>query len=266
MSPAATPQLRQVFRQPLAEQVAFWRNKLRDLRPTRRWNDLREAEHDSAFMIAGAMQADLLSDFAAAVDRAIVEGTSLQDFRRDFDQIVDRHGWQYKGERNWRTRVIYRTNAATSYAAGRLAQLQEFPFWMYRHGGSADPRPQHLAWDGLVLPRDHSFWRTHAPPNGWGCSCRIVGLRRREDAIGLGGDPNKALPADWDAIDARTLAPVGIDKGWAYQPGASVVDLVKQMAAKMAQWDKRLASAFLDGMPTTLRERLAQAYATGEAP
>lgn len=267
MNPAtATPQLRQVFREPFAAQIAFWRNKLRNLVPTSRWDDLWEDQHDRGFMIAGAQTADLLTDFAAAVDKAIVDGTSLADFRRDFDSIVGKHGWQYTGERNWRTRVIYRTNTATSYAAGRMAQLREFPFWMYRHGGSADPRPQHLAWDGLVLPSDHPFWSTHAPPNGWGCSCRIIGLRRREDARALGGDPDKALPADWDAIDARTGAPIGIDKGWAYQPGASVVDLVEQMAGKMAQWDKRLATAFLDGMPTALRKRLAQAYATGDAP
>ena len=32
---------------------------------------------------------------------------------------------------------------------------------MYHHNDAViSPRPQHLAWDGLVLPVDHPFWRT----------------------------------------------------------------------------------------------------------
>lgn len=28
------------------------------------------------------------------------------------------------------------------------------PYGLYRHGDSAHPRPQHLAWNGTVLPLD----------------------------------------------------------------------------------------------------------------
>src|SRR5690606_12233355 len=58
---------------------------------------------------------------AAAVDRAIAEGGSIGQFRDDFDALVERHGWSYTGGRDWRTRVIYTTNMATSYGAGRVA-------------------------------------------------------------------------------------------------------------------------------------------------
>ena len=258
----ADPSITGVLKRPFAQQVAFFRGKLGRLVPTERWTDMRHAQHDRGFMVAGAQTADLLADLAAAVDRTITEGGSLDSFRRDFAAAVERSGWSYRGGFDWRTRTIYRTNIATSYAAGREAQLREgeFPFILYRHGGSADPRPQHQAWDGLVLPADHPFWDTHSPPNGWGCSCRKVGLRSRDAARRLGGDPDKALPDGWDSVDPATGAPAGIDQGWAYAPGASVSDTVQQMAAKTQHWDYVLAKAYMQGVPEAQRDALAQAY------
>jgi hypothetical protein len=246
---AASAEVRGILKRPFAEQVAFFRAKLGNLVPTAAWDDLWKAQHDRAFMVAGAAKADLLADLAAAVDRSISEGGSIGQFRKDFDAIVARHGWAYNGERNWRTRTIYRTNAATSYAAGRLAQLREggFPFWMYKHGGSADPRPQHLAWDGMVLPSDHPFWNTHSPPNGWGCSCRIVGVRDKDMARRLGGKPDKALPEGWDEVSAKTGELAGIDKGWGYQPGATA-DALSVAGVKLETLPSPLASSLGDAL------------------
>ena len=47
---------------PFTEQVAFFRNKMGNRVPTQAWDDLTGAEHDRAFMVAGAVKADLLSD------------------------------------------------------------------------------------------------------------------------------------------------------------------------------------------------------------
>jgi hypothetical protein len=240
------------LRLPFPEQIAAFRLRLGALVPTARWDDIAGQAQDRAFMVAGATKADLLADLAAAVDRGIAEGRTLDDFRRDFRAIVERHGWHgWTGEGSrageaWRTRVIWRTNMATTYAAGRRAQLEagNFAFWVYRHGGSREPRPQHLAWDGLALPPDHPFWATHAPPNGWGCSCRIFGARTAKGVRRLGGDPDKTLPPGWDARDPRTGAPPGIDRGWAHAPGAGVTqDIVAQIRAKAARLPEPLAQA-----------------------
>lgn len=226
---AADPQLAFIFKRPFDEQVAFFRGKLGNLVPTATWRDLLRDQHDRGFMVAGAAKADLLADLAGAVDKAITEGETIQAFRARFRDIVRTHGWHgWTGEGTkageaWRTRVIYETNLATSYSAGRLAQLKqgEYPYWMYKHSDAVQrPRPQHLAWDGLVLPSDHDFWKTHFPPNGWGCKCRVVGVRSPRQARRLGGDPDKDLPAGWDDRDAKGRLP-GIDEGWDYQPGRS---------------------------------------------
>jgi hypothetical protein len=228
-------------------------------------------------MVAGASKADLLADLAGAVDKAVTEGETLQQFRGRFGEIVKRrgwHGWTGEGPKAgeaWRTRVIYETNLSTSYAAGRLAQLKQgdYPLWMYKHADAvAHPRPQHLAWNGLTLPPDHKFWTTHYPPNGWGCKCRVVGVRSASQAKRLGGDPDKEAPRNWDERDAKGNLP-GVDEGWDYAPGESVSDTVRTAAQKTMKWDYRLAEAYMKEVPEAQRDALALAIRnqpeTGEA-
>ena len=255
--------------QPFAEQAAFFRNKLGNRVPTARWDEVWKSAHDSAFMVAGAAKADLLADLAAAVDKAIVGGAGLQAFRQDFRAIVARrgwHGWKGEGTRGgeaWRTRVIYTTNAATSYAAGRLAQLRAggFDLWVYRHNDSVlYPRPQHLAWNGLTLPAGHPFWETHYPPNGWGCRCAVSGARSQGDAKLLGGDPDKHYDTAWDAYNPKTGEPIGIDRGWGYMPGANVnQDVARAVAAKTIAWPYEIAKAYMAQAPAPLLDSLALA-------
>lgn len=257
-----------VFGQPFAEQIAFFRQKLGNRVPTRRWTDLQGEAHDTQFMVAGALEADLLTDLANAAEKFINEGRGIEEFRRDFRSIVAKNGWtgwtgegSTKGEA-WRVGVIYRTNAYTSYAAGRFAQLKagNFPFWVYRHGGSQEPRVQHLGWNGLVLPPDHEFWITRYPPSDWGCSCYVVGASSEAAAQLLGGDPDKQLRPGWNRIDARTGLPIGIGKGWNYAPGRSVAGAVNAVAAKYDKWPADIGSRYGETMTPAHRAQLADAF------
>ena len=213
-------------RRQFQEQIDFLRRKLN--LPSESWRDIQSAAHDRAFVVAGATKADLLHDLRKAVDQA-VKGGSIGEFRKNFAEIVAKHGWTgWTGEGTkageaWRTRVIYQTNLMTSYAAGRRAQLldpdlvERRPFWRYVHNDSVThPRPQHKRWGDmkLTLRHDHPFWETHFPPNGWGCKCRVVAVAAPGD--GDGTEP----PEGWAQTDPATGAPVGIDEGWGYAPGA----------------------------------------------
>lgn len=234
-------------RLPFAEQIAFFRGKLGNLIPTATWTDVWKSQHDRGFMVAGAQKADLLADLAGAVDRSIAEGKSIDWFRKQFDQTVADHGWAYTGERNWRTRTIYRTNMATSYNAGRLAQLRDpelqqlAPLWMYKHNDSVtNPRPLHLSWDGITLPPDHPWWQAHFTPNGWGCMCRVVAVtagQARRQGGRLSGPPDDGLQPDG--------TPNGIDKGWDYMPGDTTTDDVRRLVEQKAQTLPSLIAASL---------------------
>lgn len=264
-----------LFHEPFDAQVAAFRRRLGNLVPTATWRDIQRNEHDRAFMVAGAAHADLLADLAGAVDQAISAGEGLDTFRARFDELAARNGWQgWTGSdtaagRAWRTRVIYQTNMATSYAGGRLAQLRDFPIWVYRHSHADNPRLQHLAWDGLTLPATHPFWRTNYPPNGWGCGCSVYGAHSPAAAERLGGDAAKTLPDNWDVRDSQGRLP-GIDEGWDYQPGASVAqDLAGAVARKTVSWPYELAKAYANDIPEAQRDAVALAQRrqpeTGEA-
>lgn len=222
---AIDPEILAVFQLPFEEQVKFFREKLNI--PTQKWTDLWKEQHAKGFMVAGAYKADLLADFRAAVEKAIAAGTTLETFRKDFDNIVEKHGWSYNGTRNWRSEVIYSTNIRQAYNAGRWAQLtgpeqmQVLPYLTYKHGDSRVPRPMHLAWDGTTLPANDPWWDTHYPQNGWGCKCRVFGSTRSEFAAAQQAGMGDAPPSP---IDPKTGAPVGIDKGFDYNVGRAAME------------------------------------------
>lgn len=219
------------FNRPFQEQIDFFRKKIN--LPSERWDDIQKSAHDRAFIVAGAMKADLVSDFRTAIDRSISEGKSLEWFRSEFDNIVQKNGWTgWTGEgskkgRDWRTRIIYQTNMSTSYAAGRWNQLHDpdliktRPYMTYHHAdGVRHPRPLHVSWNGFTAPRDHPFWVTHACPNGWLCHCYITASSQGDYEIAQ-KDGKDSPPAGWDKIDPKTGEQVGIDQGFGYAPGAS---------------------------------------------
>ncbi|MBN3968538.1 hypothetical protein IMW75_25120 [Pseudomonas gregormendelii] len=218
---------------PFKEQIDYFRGKTNV--PTRVWTDIYNVEHDWAFVVAGTTKHNLLADMRGAVEKAITSGQTLEQFRAGFDQVVNKHGWEYNGGRGWRTRVIYETNLRQSYNAGREAQMADpelrkrRPFGLYRHGDSANPRPQHLAWNGTVLPLDDSWWSTHSPQNGWGCKCKKFMVSQRDiDRQGLKVGPAPEIEYENRTIGvnspngARTVrVPKGIDPGFDFAPGQS---------------------------------------------
>ncbi|OBY58231.1 PBECR2 nuclease fold domain-containing protein [Pseudomonas sp. AU12215] len=214
-----------------AEQNQFFRRKLN--LPTNAWTDIYTRDHDYAFVVAGANRDDLVQDFRQAVEKAIADGTTLEEFRKDFDRIVAKYGWSYHGGRNWRSRVIYETNMRSSYMAGRLEQLmavrEERPYWQYLHSDAVEhPRPEHESWNGLILRWDDPWWQYHFPINAWGCQCSVRALSE-DDLRRMGKTgPDEAPPIVWQT---RTIGqnspdgprvvevPQGIDPGFEYMPG-----------------------------------------------
>lgn len=242
---------------PFKEQIKFFRGKIN--LPTEAWTEIWEGMHSRAFVVAGAKKEALLVDLNAAIDKVISEGGTLREFRKDFDALVERHGWVYNGGRNWRTRVIYDTNLRQSYSAGREAQMADpelrklRPYGLYRHGGSQEPRPEHLALDGTVLPLDDPFWEIWTPQNGWGCSCQKfmvsdadverMGLKVSESAPKI---ETETVTVGKRGPHPRTVTvPKGIDPGFAYNPGT-------------AAWGKQLAQEVMDGW----RDQKASAWTT----
>ena len=218
---------------PFQEAIDFFQSKVRV--PTRAYTDLMNRAHSKAFMVAGAMRDDLLCDLQEAIGRAFTAGDTLEDFRKDFDNIVAKYGWKYKGGRNWRTRVIYDTNVRTAYSAGHWQQMQAAkrmrPYGRYLHGPSIVPRVEHLAWDGKVVPLDDPWWDYRWPPNGWGCKCSVVSVSQRE--LERNGwtvehpEADKTIKVTVNTPDGPMEVETveGVDPSFAYNPGKSATGI-----------------------------------------
>jgi hypothetical protein len=208
-------EVKRIFSLPFKEAEAFFKEKLNI--PTQKWDDLWKAEQAKGFMSAGAYKADLLVDLRDAVDKSISGELDLKAFQGQFDVIVEKHGWQYNGGRNWRSELIWDVNIRTAYQAGRWQQFEDMaadgkPVMLrYVHAnGVMRPRPEHVALNGTTLPQDDPFWNSHYPPNGWRCHCR---------AVYANDEAQQPPPKGWNKTDSKTGAPVGIDKGWDYNVG-----------------------------------------------
>ena len=218
---------------PFKEQIEFFRRKANV--PTNSYADIYNDEHDYAFVVAGANRNALLNDFRAAIDKAISQGTTLDEFRKDFAEIVERHGWSYNGGFNWRSRVIYETNLNSSYQAGRYQQLRDaqFPYMEYLHSDYVEhPRELHQSWNHLVLNFNDPWWDSHFPPNGYGCQCRVRG-RTKGDLKRMGKDgPDTAPTINWvdraigeNSDNPRIVrVPEGIDPSFEHIPGQTRLD------------------------------------------
>ena len=245
---------------PFAKAIDYLRGKLNV--DSESWRDIWEQEHDNAFMVAGAAADDVLLDLRTAVDKAIADGETLEQFRKRFDEAVAEKGWAYTGGRNWRSKIIYETNLRQAYNAGREEQIEAAkvrrPYALYRHGDSVSPRAQHKAWDGLVLPVDDPFWQTHTPQNGYGCKCKKYSLSEsamKRRGLKVGTRPTTIKGTKTILVKGReTVVPnyVGVDDGFAYRP----------TSAKRKQG--------LAGARQEKKDRLTQALApktsAGEAP
>lgn len=244
---------------PFDEAISFFRGKVN--LPTKGWDDLMGEMHARAFVVAGATKTELLSDLRGAVDKAVAEGTTLAAFRKDFDAIVGKHGWKYKGSRGWRSAVIYDTNLATAYAAGRYkgltdpAVLAVRPYWWYLPSTSINKRADHRPFYNLVLRHDDPFWDTHYPPNGWGCKCGLRSLSSREleryrQRYGIKTEaPELGEKTHINRTTGEQVpVPAGIDPGFDYNPGKAAWG-ARISAAKMDEYRAMESAAWLSLTP-----------------
>lgn len=178
------------FDLPFDEQIAFFRQKVR--LPSQSYKDLTAQNHDQAFVVAGAMKADLLNDLHKAVLSAIENGDSLGQFSKNFDSIAKKYGWTAGKGNAWRAKIVYQTNLRTSHSAGRYHQMRDpdvlkaRPYWQYRHITADNPRLHHKRLNNMVLRADDVWWTVNYPPNGWGCKCYARTLSQADmDRMGL---------------------------------------------------------------------------------
>ncbi|EHI3730818.1 TPA: phage minor head protein [Salmonella enterica subsp. enterica serovar Potsdam] len=235
------------------------------------WYDTAVDVHARSFTVAKAARVDVLTTIQDEVKRAIEQGVSQQEFIDTLAPRLKKLGWWGKqivvdsaGNAETvqlgsprRLALIYNVNTRVAYNVGRYAQLMNstdtHPFWQYVAVMDSRTRPSHAALNGLVFRYDDPFWKTHYPPNGWNCRCRVRALSQaRMDALGLKatqGDKYLTTKKVQAAVDkatgeiidmdvttfadgARVMTP---DVGWSYNPGSAAFGLDQTLIRKLIE-------------------------------
>jgi len=192
----STPNLAFAFNLEPREAVDYMRRK--GARLSFDWWDVWQDAHARAFTVAKVVRMDVLEDIRRMVLEALEKGLSLEAFREQLEPKLKAKGWWgYQDIVNpktgqlervlagtpWRLKTIFRTNLQSAYMAGRWRQFQANkaarPYLQYVAVMDSKTRPSHAALHGKVFHIDDPFWRTHYPPLGFNCRCRVRALSEK---------------------------------------------------------------------------------------
>lgn len=274
--------------------IDYIRNK--DLRPGFHYQDVWGAEHAHAFTVAKMMKLDLLADTQESLAQALEQGQTFREWSKQIRPELERRGWwgvkeeidPKTGEKHQvqlgsarRLRTIYNANMRAARAAGQWQRIQRnkstHPWLLYQLGPSVHHRPQHVAWEGTLLPVDDPFWSEAYPPSGYGCKCwvKVVSHHEHSNLVQNGYqdplapqeiDPQTGLPTgrkvrrNKPVNTSRPLlryrmftnkrtgeirrVPVGVTPAWEGNTGANRLAVLRQgLSGKLDAADQQLAHA-----------------------
>ncbi len=211
------------------EALEFFQKK--GLKPGFSYLDVWKEEHSVAFTVAKIMELDILGTLRGTLERALEDGTTFAQFRKDVETLMDRSGWSDYGDeksKKHRLRVIFDTNMRMAHSKGQWERIERtksaLPYLLYGLGPvKTKHREVHAGWAGLVLPVDDPFWDVAMPQNAYLCACWVRQVGAGE-ANRLGVDESPKLEMErWEhpKTGAVEMVPKGIHPGFNYNPGKS---------------------------------------------
>ncbi len=227
----------------MIEALAFWADKVPMTREA--FDEMFEQMQARGFYVSGLTRLDQIEAVKDAIDQALSNGETFEDFKARIPDIIDEQNWS-----GVRLEIIFRTNIQSAYMAGRYFQmtdpavLKARPYWRYSAVNDGRTRPAHRAMNGRVFPANHPIWDTWFPPNGYRCRCGVDTLSAREvkrDGLTVEiEDPTGELfeptdPKTGEKLPARLLMPDtgfmrNVGKEWTEEvPRPDIDDAIDQM-------------------------------------
>lgn len=204
----------EAFNLPPAEAIKFFEAK--GYAFTWDWQEQLTLDHRKVFTVAKAMRMDVLQDIRGMLDKAMQEGITFQQFKKELSPRLRAKGWWGKAEVEgkvvqlgspYRLRTIFQTNLQSSLSAGRWKAFEDNkddrPYLKYVAVMDGSTTNICINLDGVIKPVDDSFWNINAPPNHWNCRSRL-----RPFTVTQALRSKAKIPPD-----------VRPDKGFEYNPG-----------------------------------------------
>lgn len=214
---------------------------------------LRYALENNGFIFSGLKTFHALREVGLSMldDQGNVK--PFDDFRKDVQQINKNYNV------NW-LNAEYKHALGSSLMAVKWNDLKQDTdryFLQYRTAQDSRVRPEHAALDGITLPADDPFWSKYYPPNGWGCRCQAVQVRRSKyqpsdpkEAMKLGDKATETLKQQMFRYNAGTEMALFPPKHPYYKAPAKAKKVIKQMSEEEEK--KRRVDEMIKELPDTL--------------
>ena len=179
----------------IAETVAAIQRGVDAHLPTDVPDTLRYALEENSFIFSGFKTFHAMREIGLSLVNDKGEIKSYSDFQADVLKINNRYNTNY-------LYAEYKHAVATSQMAARWADIEadgDRYLLQYRTAEDDRVREDHAVMDGITLPPSDPFWDKYYPPNGWGCRCTAVQVRRGKYTE---SDPQRAMLLGDNATDA----------------------------------------------------------------
>jgi SPP1 gp7 family putative phage head morphogenesis protein len=165
--------------------------------------DIVAQEEARASVAAAMLQGRLVQQAIDGLERAIADGTTLEEFERDAGEALAE---KWGGADPARMESLFRTTVMQAYNDGRADIFADpdvrkaRPYLRFDAVGDARTSDICDALDGTLLPADDPFWRTHSPPLHPNCRSILTPLTEEEageEGVTVGKpDTGDAEPAE----------------------------------------------------------------------
>jgi SPP1 gp7 family putative phage head morphogenesis protein len=250
-----------------AEAIAFLRKK--GYAFSWNWADVWREAQSKAFTVAKVMRADILQDIRGMVDKALDEGITFAQFKKELAPRLQEKGWWGKKESVDKTtglitetqlgsvarlKTIYRQNLQSAYMAGHYKSMTEvaddLPIWEYVSVVDSRTTERCRSLNGKKYRSDDPVWDVIYPPNHWGCRATVRALPRmpgnrepdrgeivsKEVSVGSGDDARPVTVRGVQIAPGSTFWP---DPGFDYNPGSAAFSPdLKKYDEDIGQWLK----------------------------
>lgn len=191
------------------------------------FDSLPDEMKSRAFTIKGIEDFDILQSVRDQISK-IPQGADWDHVKQDI--IRKMSPWLDETQAATRAELLMRFHAGQAYAttSARIADsmIDVFPFRQYHTNHGPRVRDSHAALDGLILPADHEFWKTHTPPWQFNCHCFFTTLteedRDEAHAREQGRPPEARNVLEGPALDALAAGRVSRGPSQNYTLGKSI--------------------------------------------
>lgn len=153
------------------------------------YDEIAHKNHKQVFTLSKFTDLGLLKDIQSSLIQALKKGDKFETWKENIKPKLKAKGWPGNVQEgkfdNARLKKIFDNEMRGARARANYESIMKSTktHFMYVTKGDNKVRPKHQSFNGIILPKEHSFWDSHIPYEtmfDFGCRCTLVGLGRSE--------------------------------------------------------------------------------------